>query len=166
MLPPPPKKSIFWVGKVASWCKHCLRTSKWLLTSWAPSADAFIWRAQTIWCSLAPCVDRRLGAKSWTPQQKHAWQDRVSVIDLKFSSWSWRVLNHHGHWDGGLEGLGSFWFKILFFFLSLRVLASPLWLSPLWKTSNCTVSDHPLSPPYSYPSSVKQSSQPRSARAS
>lgn len=135
---------MFWHGKVGSWRKHSSRKSKWLLTSWAPSADAFMWRAQTIWCSLAPCVDRRLGAKSWTPQQKHAWQDRVSVIDLKFSSWSWRVLNHHGHWDGGLEGLGSFWFKKLFFFLKFKgfsftamtlTVMKNLQLHSLWSSS-------------------------------
>lgn len=67
----------------------------------------------------SPCspisADRRPGAKLGTPPQQKSMLDRasVSVIELKFPTWSWRVLNHHGNRDGCLAGLSSFWFETL-----------------------------------------------------
>lgn len=97
--------------------KHSLRkvNDSWHLLSWKGlSVDDLIWRVWTIQRSLALSVDRRLGAEHWTPlQENRSWQGSVSVIDLKFSTWCWRVLNRHGNRDGCLAGLSGFWFEIL-----------------------------------------------------
>lgn len=76
------------------------------------AADDFMWR--TIPCSPIS-ADRRPGAKLRTPPHQKSMLDRasVSVIELKFPTWSWRVLNHHGNRDGCLAGLSSFWFETL-----------------------------------------------------
>lgn len=102
---------------------------------------------QTIRCSSALGVDRKLRAKHRTPpQRKHPRHGGVSVIDLKFSTWSWRVSNHHRNRDGCLAGLSGFWFETLFQFrgLQLRRCFSRGYKK---KTCNCTplpFSDHPL----------------------
>lgn len=77
---------------------------------------------QTIRCSSALGVDRKLRAKHRTPpQRKHPRHGGVSVIDLKFSTWSWRVSNHHRNRDGCLAGLSGFWFETLFQFRGLQL---------------------------------------------
>ena len=108
--------------------KHSSSEVKWLGSRKGPSVDDL----QTIGCSSGLGVDRKLRAKHRTPpQQKHPWHGSASVIDLKFSTRSWRVSNHHRNRDGCLAGLSGFWFWNTF---SVSGASAPaLLLSRLYK---------------------------------
>ena len=148
--------------------KHSSSEVKWLGSRKGPSVDDL----QTIGCSSGLGVDRKLRAKHRTPpQQKHPWHGSASVIDLKFSTRSWRVSNHHRNRDGCLAGLSGFWFWNTF---SVSGASAPaLLLSRLYKKKNKKNLQLHAAPVlwsssffFSSPGSVRQSSQPCGARAS
>lgn len=115
--------------KAASRCKHSLRklNDLWhILSSKGPSVDDLIWRAWTIF--RPKCWQEAGSQASDTTSAKRAWQGSMSVIDLKFSSLSYKVSNLHGNRDSCLAGLSRFWFETLLLFEGFSYGTTPLTL--------------------------------------
>lgn len=115
------------------WCLHVKGTNNLVFFS------ALCWQE-------AGSQELDTSAKTCLTGQGECNRFEVLLLELESVKSPWTL-----RWWFGRFGQLLIYKTFSFFFLSLRVLASPLWLSPLWKTSNCTVSDHPLFPPVFLP---------------